>query len=123
MAAAYTANGVNMNLNSMMVGVLSIAFNQPYTIPNFKPIALSAQELDKYTGVYSSTQMPLKITVGKRETALTAQPTGQSAFTLDAAGNHTFKFDGAGITMIFDPAKGQMTLKQGAGTYLFTKAQ
>ncbi len=123
MAVAYTANGVNMNLNSMMVGVLSIAFNQPYTMPNFKPVALSAQELDKYTGVYSSTQMPLKITVGKNETALTAQATGQSAFTLDAAGNHTFKFDGAGITMIFDPAKGQMTLKQGAGTYLFNKAQ
>lgn len=123
MAVAYTANGVNMNLNNMMIGVLSIAFNQPYTIPNFKPVALSAQELDQYTGVYSSTQIPIKITISKKESMLTAQATGQSAFTLDAAGNHTFKFDGAGITLIFDTANGQMTLKQGGGNYLFTKAK
>jgi D-alanyl-D-alanine carboxypeptidase len=120
-AVAYTANGVNTSLNNVMIGVLSIVFNKPYTIPNFKPVALSAQELDRYTGVYSSTQMPLKVTINKNETTLTAQATGQSAFSLEVAGNHTFKFDGAGITLIFDPANGQMTLKQGGSTYLFTR--
>ncbi|WP_342646040.1 serine hydrolase domain-containing protein [Mucilaginibacter sp. CSA2-8R] len=122
-AVAYTANGVNMNLNNMMIGVLSIAFNKAYTIPNFKPVASSAQELDQYIGIYSSTQIPIKITIGKNETTLTAQATGQSAFSLDAAGNRTFKFDAAGITLIFDPANGQMTLKQGGRTYLLTKAK
>ena len=121
-AVSYTANGVNTSLNNVMIGVLNIVFNKPYTIPDFKALVLTQAELDQYTGNYASTQIPIKIAISKTGNSLTAQATGQSAFNLDAAGNHQFKFAPAGITLIFDPAKQQMTLKQGPGTYLFTKA-
>src|ERR1700754_4415947 len=72
LATSYTANGVNMTLNDMMIGVLSIAFNRPYTLPTFTPtgIKLQSADLDKYLGVYGSTALPIKITVTKNDTAL-----------------------------------------------------
>jgi D-alanyl-D-alanine carboxypeptidase len=120
-AVAYTANGVNSNFNNMMIGVLSIVFNKPYTIPDFKNTILKSEDLDKYLGVYATTQIPLKITITKQGAELIAQATGQSAFMLEADGNHQFKFEQAGVVLIFNPASSQMTLKQGGGTFVFTR--
>jgi D-alanyl-D-alanine carboxypeptidase len=120
-AVAYTANGANANFNNILIGALSIVFNTPYTIPDFKTTLYKTEDLDKYLGVYASTQIPLKITITKKDVVLVAQATGQSAFDLDAAANHQFKFDPAGIVMIFDPASSQMTLKQAGRDFLFTK--
>ncbi len=120
-AVAYITNGSNTNLNNMMIGLLSIVFNTPYKIPDFKQVLLKTEDLDQYLGVYSTPQIPLKVTVTKRGTTLVAEGTGQSAFDLDAGGNHKFTFDPAGIILLFDPAAGQMTLKQGGGTLLFTR--
>lgn len=120
-AVSYLANGVNYSLNTMMIGVLSILHNRPYTIPDFKTITVKSEDLDKYLGVYASTQIPLKITITKKGAVLVAQATGQSSFEMEAAGPNKFKFDVAGITLTFDPDKNQMTLLQGGGTYTFTK--
>lgn len=120
-AVAYTANGVNTNLNNILIGVLSIVFNTPYTVPDFKITLYKTEELDKYLGVYASTQIPLKITITKKDVVLVAQATGQSAFDLDAVAKHEFKFDPAGIEMVFDPINSQMMLKQAGREFLFTK--
>lgn len=77
--------------------------------------------LDKYTGVYSAPGFPLKITIAKQETTLTAQATGQGAFPLSPTGPDAFDFKLAGIEMKFDPAKNEMTLKQGPSITILTK--
>jgi len=120
-AVAYLANGVNYSLNTMMIGVLSILRNKTYAIPDFKTVTIKSEDLDKYLGVYASAQLPLKITITKKGAVLVAQATGQSSFEMEAAGPNQFKFDAAGITLNFDPAKSQMTLLQGGATYTFTK--
>lgn len=120
-AFALTSNGSNYQNNAIAIALLSAVFDKPYEIPVFSTYSLTPEELDAYTGVYSSTQIPLKITVAKSGTMLTAQATGQSAFTLDATEKDKFKFEPAGIVLEFTPAEKTMILKQGGGVFTFTK--
>ncbi len=121
LAVAYCSNGGTYGTDKIKDDALHIYFNKSFTIPDFKITGLKTEGLDKYLGIYSSTQLPLKITITKDNTTLKAQATGQGQFSLDAIAPDKFGFDPAGIVMEFEPAKNQFTLKQGGGTYLFTK--
>jgi D-alanyl-D-alanine carboxypeptidase len=122
LAISYCTNGQSYPANDILIGVLSICFSKEYTIPTFETgIILTATDLDKYLGVYTSTQLPLKITITKDNSTLIAQATGQSSFPLDASEKDKFKFDPAGIIMEFEPEKNEMILKQGGGVFLFSK--
>ena len=120
-AFALTSNGSNYTNNNIAIAVLNAVFNQPYEIPTFKTLDLSSADLDQYLGIYSSKDIPLKITVTKNDTTLMAQATGQSAFPLDASDKNIFKFDQAGIILEFMPANKTMILKQGGKNYTFIK--
>jgi CubicO group peptidase (beta-lactamase class C family) len=118
---AMTSNGTNFNNNDISLAVLSAINGKAYTIPEFKTVSISSEELDKYLGTYSSLQIPLKIIITKENNTLKAQATGQSAFPLEPSDIDKFKFDLAGIVMEFNPKENTMTLKQGGGQFLFTK--
>lgn len=120
-AIAYCSNGEVYGLNDIMLGALNIYYGIDYNIPTFKTIALKSEDLDKYTGIYSSSQIPLKITITKDKNALVAQATGQPTFPLTATDTDKFSFEQAGVIIEFDVSKQQMTLMQGGGKYLFTK--
>jgi hypothetical protein len=81
----------------------------------------TANDLDVYLGVYSSSQIPLKMTISKVGRQLYGQGTGQPSFPLEAAGKDIFKFDQAGIVIEFHPKDKTMTLKQNNGTFSFKK--
>ncbi|MCE7991694.1 MAG: beta-lactamase family protein [Roseivirga sp.] len=128
LAIAVTSNGMNYKMNDIMIGVLSIYFGMPFDIPDFdkKSIELSEKEMLKYEGVFASQGFPLKITVKLSNGQLTAQATGQGAFVLTPYSNSEFRFDPAGIVMIFakDGKKVDYTtfeLKQGGGSHKFIK--
>ena len=120
-AYSLTANATNYVTNNISIAVLSGVYNVPFDIPSFKIIKLSSTDLDKYLGIYSSPQLPIQITVSKQGSTLVAQGTGQSAFNLEASAEHTFKFEQAGIVMIFNPTENTMILKQGGATFLMKK--
>jgi hypothetical protein len=82
---------------------------------------LSAADLDMYLGTYGSKQIPVKIIFTKEGDNLMAEPTGQEKITLKSTGKDNFSFEQAGVVIEFDIAKSEMTLKQGGGTFLFTK--
>ncbi len=121
LAVAYCSNGTGYSINNILIGVLSIYFDMPYQIPSFKSITLKPEDLDKYTGIYSSTQIALKITITKNNATLIAQATGQSSFALETTDKDVFKYGADGIEMDFTPEKNQFTLKQGGANYLYTK--
>jgi D-alanyl-D-alanine carboxypeptidase len=121
LAVAYTSNGAVSSANDVIVGALSIYFNRPFAIPDFKTIALTSQDLDKYLGNYGSAQFPLKIAITKNNATLMAQATGQGAFPLEAVAADQFVFSGAGITIQFNPAQNSFTLTQGGKSVVFTK--
>ena len=123
-----TSNGMNHSMNDISIAILSIYFGMPYDIPNFekKPITLSKQELSKYEGVFVSQQMPLKITLKVKEGQLTAQATGQSALGLTPYSGSDFRFDPAGIIMLFESTGDKVDhsifeLNQGGKKFKFTR--
>ena len=118
---AITSNATNMVLNDVTIALLSAAFNKPYSIPDFSVAQLSDAELDRYVGVYVSKQMPLKLTVSRKNRNLICQATGQMPFTLTAHGEHRFSFDKAGIEIRFEPDEKRMRFQQSGGRYLFTR--
>ncbi len=91
-------NGDNFNRNDIMIGVLSIYYKMPFPFPKFNKI--EASELVKFTGTYSSKELPLKMTISEKNGELLAQATGQSAFPLTFKEEKTFIFAPAGIEMI-----------------------
>ena len=124
-AIAFCTNGMNYNMNEILIGILSSYYDRSYTFPSFKTINIPLKELSKYEGVYSSVVLNLKVTIRRKENILTAQATNQSNFPLSAVSETQFKFDPAGITIDFTISRdGQINefyLKQGGGRFLFTR--
>ncbi|MDC6364522.1 MULTISPECIES: serine hydrolase domain-containing protein [Flavobacteriaceae] len=118
---ALTSNGSNFNINDISIAVLSAVYGKPFTIPEFSNYTVANSDIDQYLGVYTSSQISLKITITKEDANLIAQATGQPSFPLEATAEHTFKFDPAGVVMEFQPSSEKMTLKQGGGEFLFSK--
>lgn len=120
-AYSFTSNGSYYATNNISIAALSAVYNVPFDTPDFTTISLTSGDLDKYLGVYSSEQLPIKITVTKRDKTLVAQGTGQPSFDLSASAEHIFKFDAAAIAMTFNPEKGTMMLMQGGGSFLLKR--
>ena len=116
---AYTSNGMNHSGNDISITLLSAAYDKPFEIPEFVTYELSDEDLDKYLGIYSSKQLPLKMTITKANKQLFGQGERQPSFPLDAIGKDKFEFKQAGIVMEFNPTDKTMTLKQGGGVFYF----
>ncbi|MGB3079356.1 MAG: serine hydrolase domain-containing protein, partial [Saprospiraceae bacterium] len=99
LAIAYCTNGQVYGMNDILIGVLSIYFNTEYTLPIFSTIQIKPEELDIYTGTYSSAELQIKITVTKNGSTLMAQATGQPSFPLEATAPGIFSFGRAGIVL------------------------
>ncbi len=122
LAIAYVGNGIKYTVNDIMIGALSIYFGADYKLPEFtEAVELTSEQLDRYTGTYSSPTFPLKIMVRNEEGTLTAQATGQSAFPLEAEKLDHFRFNAAGIKIEFVPEKGTLILRQAGGEYELTR--
>ncbi|WP_158544263.1 serine hydrolase domain-containing protein [Pedobacter miscanthi] len=120
---AMSINGQQYSLNEITIAMLSMANNMPFDLPSFREIKLSAELLKSYTGEYSSAGLPVKITISQSNGQLQAQATGQSGFPLQAVSDNTFRFDTAGIKIVFKPEGGQMLFSQGARSFVFSKVR
>lgn len=125
LAVAYTTNAKVYPVGDIMKGIMDIYYNKPFQIPAFESVAISTEVLDKYVGVYSTPDAPVKFTITRQGATLYAQPPGsQSAVPLEATAQDKFKIDNgtpAGIVFEFDAAKNQMTIKRSGGQRVFTK--
>lgn len=123
---ALIGNGVNYSVNDIMIGVLSIVFEQPYELPEFSDIKVSEKVLQQYAGVYARSNFPLKITVTVNDGQLVAQGTGQPSFSLTASSETEFRSDIVGVVTIFSKSDAAsefdtMLLKQGGANLEFRK--
>ena len=99
--------------------VRKILYNEPIIVA--KTIKLTSADLDKYLGVYSSTDFPLKIKITKRDNILYTQATGQGEIPMDAYEDHTFTFEPANIKIVFDVEKKSFLLTQSGMKINFTR--
>ena len=130
LAIAITVNGATLDTNDILIGILSIAFNEAFTLPNAneKPVQLSDETLSQYVGTFSSQspQLALKIVFKVVNRKLQAQATGQGPISLTAFSQTEFKFEQAGIVIAFEEENGiidydNFTLIQGGGKYKFKR--
>ncbi|HLS11189.1 MAG TPA: serine hydrolase domain-containing protein [Flavobacteriaceae bacterium] len=117
------SNGTRFSLNDMGVSILQAATGKgEVTIPTFDACQLTEADQEQYIGVYSSNQIPLKITVRKSDRGLSVQATGQPSLELHCEDEpHTFTYKMAGLKMVFIPEEDSFRLLQGGGNFLFVK--
>ena len=115
------SNALNYNLNDITIAMLSGFFNKPFEIPDFSQIKIDPSVLNEYCGVYSSTQLPIKVTITVNNGGLVGQGTGQSSFTLDAVSENIFRNIAVGIVLEFDSLNNSMTLKQAGQNFLMKR--
>ncbi|MDX2135670.1 MAG: serine hydrolase domain-containing protein [Saprospiraceae bacterium] len=124
-AVAFTGNAFSTDLNALMIGVLSKVFGKPYKMPTFQSLSLSDAQLGRCAGNYASDQLPLKFKVWAENQKLMAQATGQSAFPLDADSETEFRFDVAGIKILFGDLRDglfhTLTIKQAGQSFTFQR--
>lgn len=120
-ATAFSTNQSEMDTNEISIKMIETAMGKDFEMPNFKTYEISENDLQKFTGTYSSKDVPLKISIFIEDKKLMAQATGQSAFPLEAISETSFKFDMAGIVIDFYPAKKQFVIIQGGTKNTFTK--
>lgn len=120
-AISYISNGTVYSPNDILIRMLNNYFGKYERLPEFTVIEVSPDELDKYAGVYSSSQVPISITVKREGGKLFGQGSGQPPFPLEATAKNTFKFEPAGIVMVFNPDYNSFILEQGGGKLTFTR--
>jgi CubicO group peptidase (beta-lactamase class C family) len=116
------SNGASLNNNEVAIIMLKAAFQMPYDIPEFTRYVVSPEKMETYSGVYTSKDLPLQITITVDEGVLMAQATGQPSFALEAVEENIFQFTLAGVVIEFKPEANTMILKQGGGEFLFSKS-
>lgn len=115
-------NGVAYMLNNILVGCLSIYFGKDYDLPTFvQAIELTFEKLDKYLGIYSTTELPIPFEVIKKENALIIQGTGQQELPLEYIGNDTFQCESVDLILEFILQENKMILKQLGMTFELSK--
>ena len=120
LAVTYATNAKVYPVANIMRGVIDIYYNRPFAIPTLESMTVSNDVLDKYVGVYSTPEAPVKFTITRDGATLYFQPPGQSAAPLEATAENRFQIEGA-IIIEFDALKNQMTIKRRGGERVFTK--
>ena len=100
---------------------MDIYYNRPFEIPSLESFTVSAEVLDKYVGVYSTTQAPVKLRITREGTTLFFQPPNEDKpVALEATAEDKFNIGNA-VFFEFDAAKNQMIIKRGGNERVFTK--
>lgn len=123
LAISYTSNGQRYPFNDIVNGALSIYFDKPFAIPQFKTAPVTVTNIDKYIGRYTSTKSPLKINITQNKNTLVAQADGQSTYPLEAKGKDRFVLDLAGLELQFDTVKHNFIYFQNGETYEFNRVK
>jgi len=115
LAVVYTTNAKVYPVNNIVQGVIDIYYNKPFVIPALESLVVNPDVLDKYAGVYSSPDAPVKWTIIRDGGTLLFQPPGgQSAVPLEATAEDKFQIEGAAV-FEFNLAQNQMIIKRKGG--------
>ena len=90
-------------------------------MPDFSQVKVDSSILNGYCGVYSSSQLPIKITITVNDGNLVGQGTGQPAFAVDVVSENIFRNIAAGIVLEFDSLNHTMLLKQAGYNFLMNR--
>lgn len=119
LAMAYTTNAKIYPVSDIVTAVFDIYWNRPYQIPTFEALEVSPEVLDQYVGVYVVAGTPAKMVVIRAGATISIE-NGANRIPLEATAPDKFTI-APGVTVTFDTAKKQMTIKRPQGERIFTK--
>lgn len=118
---AVTANGININFNDVITTALKATFNEPFEIPKFQNYHVTDEELDKYIGVYSSEQLPIKMFITKANNTLYRELSGGNAIPMQGIAKDKFEIAEYDAILEFFPSNKTVVFYQRGNTYNFTR--
>lgn len=119
-AVCYITNGILYPRIDILDGILKICFNKTYTIPLSNAIALQATDIDKYTGTYSSHDLPFKVICKQQNGKLIIEAAGKSMETEPVNTNYFMNVN-TGTFLEFNPGKGKLQIKETDNVYYLEK--
>lgn len=120
LALAYATNAKIYPVRDIVTGVFDIYWNRPFEVPSFEAFHVSADLLDRYVGTYTIPGTPARMGITRKGEALFIQPAGEDPVPLEATAENTFQI-APGVTVEFDTANDQMTIKRPQGERVFAK--
>ena len=120
LAVAYTTNAKVYPVADIVSGAIEIFYNRPFNIPTFEIVEVSPEVLDKYVGVYSSSEAPVKFTVTRNDAKLFINAGKESPSEIEATASDKFQMLGGSVVFIFDASKKQMIIRRSGGERIFT---
>ncbi len=118
---SYSINAANMGPLQFVKGVLNALYDAPFEYPQVSHVQIPENELQQYTGNYTSEQPPLGMKIFVKDGVLYGQGTNQPHFPLNYTEKNMFQYEPAGVKTKFDAAKGEMILYQNGGQFLFKR--
>jgi CubicO group peptidase (beta-lactamase class C family) len=119
-AVSYITNGILYPRTDILDGVLKICFNKDYTIPFSPAVALQNTDIDKYTGTYSSRDLPFKVICKNENGKLIIEAVGKS-LELEPVNAHYFMNVKNGAFFEFNPGKRTLQIKETDNVYYLQK--
>ncbi|MDA3942824.1 MAG: serine hydrolase [Bacteroidetes bacterium] len=119
LSVSFLSNGSRYSNNDVGIALLSNYFGMEYDFPVFILVEIDEELLQSYSGLYSSPLVPLKLSIAAKNGQLEGQGSGQPAFPLEAVNDSTFRFDMAGVRIVFQ--NDSLVLYQGGMTFRMGK--
>lgn len=120
LALAYATNAKIHPVRDIVTGVFDVYWNRPFQVPSLEAFNVSPDVLDRYVGIYTIPGTPARMGITRDGGTLFIQPAGEDRVPLEATAENTFQI-GPRVTVEFDAAKDQMTIKRPQGEMVFTK--
>lgn len=125
-AITILSNGLNFDMADIAKTVVDLAAKKTVELPLFSEIELTEAQLERYPGLYTSTELPLKITITIKNGKISLQASGQQAITLDTDSETEFALPALGLSIVFNGLIGSQyqsfILRQSGGEFKFTRA-
>lgn len=123
---AVVCNGLDYNLNQMMIGFLSIWYEVPYKLPVWEKKEWPMAELQKRCGTFKEKKSGFGIHLFEKDKKLYAQGDGQGEFELEITGKDECRNETFGVRMVFnmgEPTYPSFTLFQNGMEMLFERSK
>ncbi|MFL9833365.1 serine hydrolase domain-containing protein [Chryseobacterium terrae] len=119
---ATVINGEKLAHGKIFLGIANLIYDQEYEYPKFEESKkLPEDHLKKYEGNYYSREIKADFKIFVKDDNLFAQLADQPSFPLEYVEGEKFKYNNAGVEIIFSLEKKQLTLNQNGNSLVFDK--
>lgn len=121
-SVATVINGEKLAHSKIFLGIVNLIYDQEYEYPKFTDLKkVSEKELEKYEDIYYSKDIKADFKIFVKDENLFAQLADQPSFPLEYVEGDQFKYDNAGVEIVFSIEKKQLTLIQNGNKLVFDK--